>query len=260
MLVNSKFTDDANKATTALNCLEGARFAISDELPADAELNLLLLKKLSGGDPIDLRRLYGEFRKLENYSKINICGNYLPRIENVNDYALLRRMLNMPFTVTFGKDKPLDPKLKDKLLQPENLRGLLKILVEQAQAWYRDGLIISDLMKRTTQEHLNQNNFVEQFIEESDKYELNKNLSADNSVKAKDFIDDLKAEYYAQCARFNRKDLIKIIESVAPYVQYIKNNHNSCVFKGIGKRGAPTQGNIGFDGKDVDPRTDACPW
>lgn len=260
LLKNSRFLDDANRATTALNGLEKARFALSEELPADSELNVSLLKNLTGGDRINLRRNYGEFRTLQNFSKINISGNYRPRLENINDYGLLRRLLNMPFTVTFGKDKPLDLNLKSKLLKPENLRGLLRILVEQAQAWYHDGLIISALMKHETQEHLNQNNFVAEFIDDSDKYELNEKLCSDNSVKAKDFIDDLKADYHMQCSRFNRKDLIKIIESVAPFVQYGKNNHNSCVFKGIGKRGAPTQSNFGFGGKDVDPQTDASPW
>lgn len=252
-LMRNRRGADANQATTSLNPLESVRFAISEELPADGELDCSLIKNLTGGDKISLRRNYGEFRDLENFAKINISGNYRPAIENINDYGLLRRLLNMPFTVTFKPGVNLDPNLKRLLLQPENLRGLLKILVDAAKNWYQDGLIVSRLMQKETTDHLNQNNFIMEFIEEND-YVLDENLPADKSVKARDFIDDLKNNYYASCDRFNRKDLIVLIENVASFVEYTKDNHNSRVFKGIGK--PPTHG---FGGTKVNPKDFAMP-
>ena len=221
---------DANAATVALNALEGARFAISEEMPADGELDVSLIKNLTGGDRINLRRNYGEYRTITNVTKLNLSGNYLPKIENISDFGLLRRILNMPFTVQFGTaEHPSDDHLKKKLLLADNLNALLTLLVTEATAWYRGndgGLIISDVMKQETARHLRQNDFVEEFI--SDNYELNPN----HEIKAKDLIDALKREYPRETSRFKRADLIKLIDSVDG-ITYMVNRMNCRVFKGI---------------------------
>ena len=242
----SKRFDDADRATTSLNVLEGVRFAISEELPADAELDISLIKNLTGGDRIALRKNYSEYRTIDNHAKISISGNYLPRIENVNDDGLLRRLINFPFNVKFGtSEHPADHNLKMKMLQPENLRGLLTILVREAGAFYREGLIISPLMERATKEHLAQNNFVAEFI--ADFY-TTKNPKAE--VKAKDFIDDLKAAYPAECRRFKRADLIKMIEAVAG-ITYCDDRTKSRIFKGIGKLADATLAGTPINPADV---------
>ena len=229
-LLKSNRPVDANAATVALNALEGARFAISEELPADGELDISLIKNLSGADRINLRRNYGEYRTLINVSKLNLSGNYLPKIENISDFGLLRRILNMPFTVQFGTtEHPSDDQLKKKFLFADNFNALLTLLVAEAVAWYRGddgGLIISDVMKQETARHLSQNDFVEEFI--SDNYELNPK----HEIKAKDLIDALKREYPRETSRFKRADLIKLIESVNG-VTYEFGRTKTHVFKGI---------------------------
>ena len=229
-LLKSNRPVDANAATVALNALEGARFAISEELPADGELDISLIKNLSGADRINLRRNYGEYRTLINVSKLNLSGNYLPKIENISDFGLLRRILNMPFTVQFGTaEHPSDDQLKKKFLLADNLNALLTLLVAEAVAWYcgdDGGLIISDAMKQETARHLSQNDFVEEFI--SDNYELNPK----NEIKAKDLIDVLKREYPRETSRFKRADLIKLVESVDS-VTYELGRTKTHVFKGI---------------------------
>ena len=79
-LLKNRNDRDADKATTALNGIELARFALSEELPADAELDCSLVKNLTGGDRINLRRNYGEYRTIKPTAKINISGNYTPRL------------------------------------------------------------------------------------------------------------------------------------------------------------------------------------
>ena len=255
-LLKSNRPADANAATASLNGLDGCRFAISEELPADAELDASLVKNLTGGDRINLRGLYGEYRTIINRSKLNISGNYLPRIENVADDGILRRLLNMPFTIQFGKDRPADFSLKKKMLQDENLRGLLAILVREAFKWYRrddGGLIISAQMKAETAEHLSQNNFVADFI--ADNYVV----APTATVKAKDFIADLKAAYPRECSRFKRADLIKLIER-AGNVTYCEDNHHNRIFKGIGKLGNPPAGvDYDFGGEPINSDEVAMP-
>ena len=237
LLHNSIFSNDADKATTSLNCLEKRRFALSEELPQKAELNIELIKNLTGGDRLPIRQLYREERTIRNYAKINISGNFLPTIENVDDLGLKRRILQMPFTVQFGTGgKPIDFDLKRKMLLPENLSALLFMLIREAKEWYKakttggSGLIISDIMKQATQAHLDENNFVAEFIDTGEKF----TRVANASVKAKDFIDELKRAYPDECAKFKKQDLIRFIQNVGG-VDYVLNREKTRIFKGIGK-------------------------
>lgn len=255
-LLKTNRAADANAATASLNGLEGSRFAISEELPADGELDASLVKNLTGGDRINLRGLYGEYRTVTNRAKVNVSGNYLPKIENVADDGILRRLINMPFTVQFGKDRPADFSLKKKMLQDENLRGLLAILVREAVKWYRrddGGLIISAQMKAETAEHLSQNNFVADFI--SDFYVR----AANATVKAKDFIDELKVAYPYECRRFKRADLIKLIERAAN-VNYCEGKNHTRIFSGIGKLdNPPADADYDFGGEPINSKEVAMP-
>ena len=227
---------DADKATTGLNGLVGKRFAISEEMPMDGELDSSLVKNLTGSDEINLRRNFKEYVTVENFAKLNISGNYTPRLENTSDGGIRRRLLNMPFDVRFGTDEhPADPTLKKKLLLPENLNALFAILVRDCANWYRErsnktcGLIISDLMTQARDKHLSDSNFVADFL--SEYYEFGEGLS----VKTKDVIDELKAKYPAECRPFKkRNDLINLVAQVDG-VAYEFNREKTRIFKGIGK-------------------------
>lgn len=239
LLRNGSFANDASRASTELNCLEKRRFAISEELPQKADLNVELVKNLTGGDRVPIRHLYHEESTIENFAKINISGNFAPAIENINDEGLKRRILKMPFTVKFGNGGlPIDYDLKRKMKTPENLSALLLILVREALAWYdehskgKTGLIISDEMQQATAQLLDENNFVAEFIDDGEKYIRVPNAS----VKVKDFIDDLKLAFPAECSKFKRNDLIRYVESVGG-VEYTFGRSNCRVFKGIGKLG-----------------------
>lgn len=247
-LLKSNRPADANAATTSLNSLEKSRFAISEELPLKAEIDISIIKNLTGGDRINLRRNYGEYRTIKPSAKINISGNYLPRVENVDDDGLLRRLLNMPFKVKFGTaENPRDDNLKKKMLLPENLNALLCLLVHESIAWYRDGLIVSDEMKLARDLLLNQSDFVQEFID--DNY-----VRAQNAfVKAKNFIDELKTAYPSETSRFGRADLIRLIERVDG-VTYCVGTGNVRIFKGIGKLAGSD-----FDGEPVNPSETAMP-
>ena len=243
-LLRNRKNFDANVATTSLNALDRARFSISEELPLDSELDSALIKNLSGGDDINLRRNYGEYRTIQATAKLNLSGNFLPKLENVDDLGLRRRMLNMPFTVQFGgSGKPADRDLKKKLLEPSNLNALLALLVREAVAWYRrddGGLIISDIMRQATERHLSESDFVADFIDE------NYIRVANAQVKSKDFLDALRAEYPRETNRYKRADLIRLICNVGG-IEYGVGNGNARVFKGIGKLGSD------FDGEPVAP-------
>lgn len=237
-LLKSNRPVDADKATTALNGLVGKRFALSEEMPMDGELDSSLVKNLTGGDKINLRSNYKEYRTLINVAKINISGNYTPRIENTHDKGIRRRLLNMPFTVTFGTDEnPADFTLKRRLIERDSLNALFAILVRNAKEFYdsyttaTNGLIISELMMKATQKHLQDSDFVEDFL--SEYYEFGK--GEEFTVKVKDLIDELKEKYPAECRPFRKRaDLISLVAKVDG-ITIDDDRHGTKFFKGIRK-------------------------
>lgn len=214
---------DADRATTALNGLARARFAISEELPQGAMVDSSLIKNLTGGDLMTVRPLFQEYRKVTPTAKINLSGNFTPRLENFADKGLLRRLLVMPFTVTFDGDN-CDSHLKEKLLLPENLRALLRLLVDEAAAWYDNGLIISDAMKTATRENLAENDFIADFLSEYCEVGVGK-----GEIPRAALLDKLRSKSL-QTTRFSDRELCKLIESHG--VEYKKTMHGR-VFKGI---------------------------
>ena len=257
-LLKSNKPADADKATTGLNGLVGKHFALSEEMPLDGELDSSLMKTLAGGDKINLRLNYKEFRTLINKAKINISGNYTPRLENTKDGGIRRRLLNMPFTVTFGTDEnPADPNLKKKLLLQDNLNALFAILVREAKKFYEHGLIISDLMTQATTKHLDDSDFVADFLSEHFTF------GADLSVKVKELIDELKAAYPAECRAFRKRaDLINRVAQADDITLDYDSHENQKVFKGIGKpQPKKQQGDSnGFSGEPILSSDDYPPF
>ena len=85
-------------------------------------------------------------------------------------------------------------------------------------------------------------NFVGDFIDTGEKFVRVPGAT----VKAKDFIDELKKAYPDECAKFKKQDLIRFIQNVGG-VEYTFDRKSFRVFKGIGKLGND------FDGEPVAP-------
>lgn len=193
----------ANSHTAALNPLANARFATSEELPQSAMIDSSLVKSLTGSDLMPLRGLHQEYKTFRPTAKVNLSSNFTPKFENASDKGLIRRLLVAPFLQEFlGKE--CDPRLKEKLLQPENQRALLALLVDDAQEWYRNGLLISDAMTKATKENLDASDFVADFLNEFTE-------TGDYETPRRELLDKLK-EKYPQARDFNDRDLCQIIE------------------------------------------------
>ena len=97
-------------------------------------------------------------------------------------------------------------------------------------------------MSQATARHLAESDFVADFID--DHYVK----IASASVKAKDFIDALKAEYPRECSRFKKSDLISLV-AAQDGISYVDDRKGFKIFKGIGKAAQDE-----FDGEPIDPR------
>lgn len=223
---------DANNATTGLNPIRGARLAVFNELKPQDRLNAPLFKDLVGGDKINIRQLNCEYEEIKPTAKIIVCGNYHPKLDNNgDDDGLPSRIRAVPFTEQFTGDR-CDPRLLDKLTTPEALSGLLALLVNAAQDFYRDGLLESSAMSTAKRKYLAENNFVAQFVE--DNCVLG---GEDLSIPRKQFLARLKSEYRADCDRYTDRALQNFVTQIqgVQYKTIGKNKVNS--FVGIGWAG-----------------------
>ena len=204
---------DAGAATTELNVLEKCRLAIVEELPQGGRLDVAKFKSLTGGDKIPIRRLHEEFHNIDPTHKLMLSGNHMPILSDTRDPGLLRRLLNMLFSADFTKNP--DTLLKKKLLTPDSLSAMLSLLVDAAQLFYRDGLIIADSMREQTRSYLAENDFIYDFI--SEYCQRGQNLS----IPRQQFLARLKEKCSDECFQQFRNsdraltDAIKRIDGIS---------------------------------------------
>lgn len=147
-------------ATPEVAALKGARMVFASESGENRRLDAAQIKELTGGDRITARRLYEEPVTFEMQALITLITNHLPRI-NGADFALLRRVLVIPFEVTVPEHER-DPNLLEKLKHEAS--GILAWLVEGCIRWQRDGLVPPEIIKRMVRAYALENDPVGRFI------------------------------------------------------------------------------------------------
>jgi putative DNA primase/helicase len=97
--------------------LTGARMITVSETDKDQPLAEAKLKRMTGGDEITARALYGSYTTFKIMGKIFIATNSLPKV-NGRDHGIFRRFQIVPFNRTFmphEQDKALPDKLEAEL-------------------------------------------------------------------------------------------------------------------------------------------------
>lgn len=104
-----------NQHPTQFAYLYGKRCVVAQETDQDVRLNENQVKNLTGGDPIQARRMREDFWEFDPTHKIFLATNYLPLVRG-SDNGIWRRLKTIPFNVTFGTPElPLDSKLDEKI-------------------------------------------------------------------------------------------------------------------------------------------------
>ena len=218
---------DANAPTPAFNLLVNKRIAIADEIPPNSKLNSSVIKRLTGRDFIYIRRLHEEASVLDNPMHTFIfSGNNLPEITDVHDPGILRRLLNIKFTQDFNGDL-CNKFLKQQLVEPDALSGMLSLLVENAIEWYQDGLIISPDMRAATKHYLESQDFISEFIA---AYCVRRD---DAAIPRREFLQKLKEEYATATRGFSEAALTEMIKKLDG-ITYRTGRGNIKKFYGIG--------------------------
>lgn len=117
--------------------LRGKRFIAASESEKGKRLNEALVKKMTGGDSMRVRHLYGDMFDFIPEWKIFAITNHKPVITGT-DRGIWRRMVLIPFTASF-EGKP-DLELRHKL--KAELPGILAWAVEGCRKWLEGGLTL----------------------------------------------------------------------------------------------------------------------
>jgi putative DNA primase/helicase len=144
--------------------LNGARLITSSEGESNSKLAEALIKQLTGGDIVTVRRLYEEEFEYRPEGKIWYATNHKPEIRGT-DEAIWRRVRLLPFIVTIPEEKR-DTHILDKLLQEK--AGIFNWMLTGLKRYYENGsrLDMPECVKLATQQYRNESDILGDFIRE----------------------------------------------------------------------------------------------
>ena len=143
--------------------LRAARLVTAQELAANKQWDEPKLKSLTGGDPITARFMRQDFFTYEPEFSLFVAGNHKPSFRGV-DEAIRRRVLLLPFLQNIPANER-DPVLPQKL-QAE-WPAILRWMVDGCLEWQRVGLQPPASVRVATDDYLNAEDILGQWLDES---------------------------------------------------------------------------------------------
>ncbi len=148
------------EATPDLARLPGARAVLAAEPEAGVKLKDALIKTLTGGETIPVRRLHKDFFEVEPHFKIMLGGNHKPRIDDDSD-GIWRRLLLVPWLVQIP-EREVDRALPRKLRAEAD--AILSWMVEGALEYLNGGLNIPEAVRAASAEYRQESDAIGSFI------------------------------------------------------------------------------------------------
>lgn len=125
-----------NQHPTERADLAGKRLITSIEIEDGGRLAESLVKQLTGGDSLKVRRMREDFWSVEPTWKIFVAANHRPEVRGT-DYAMWRRIRLIPFTVTIPPEEQVQD-LGERLIA--EAPGILAWAVAGCASWQEAGL------------------------------------------------------------------------------------------------------------------------
>ncbi|KQU77723.1 hypothetical protein ASD12_18150 [Mesorhizobium sp. Root102] len=148
------------EATPDLARLPGARLVAASEPEAGVKLKDALIKTLTGGEKIPVRRLHKDFFEVDPHFKIVLSGNHKPRIDDDSD-GIWRRLLLVPWTIQIAEgdtDRALPRKLRAEAA------AVFAWMVEGAVDYLNHGLEIPEGVRAASNEYRQESDAIGTFI------------------------------------------------------------------------------------------------
>ncbi|AXS39788.1 phage/plasmid primase, P4 family [Breoghania sp. L-A4] len=148
------------EATPDLARLPGARMVRASEPEQGMKLRESVVKALTGGEPILIRRLHAEFNEVYPTFKLVISGNHKPDVRGTDD-GIWRRVLLVPWEIQIPRED-VDQGLPDKLWAER--AGVLNWMIEGALDYLTYGLEVPDEVRAATDSYREESDPVGAFI------------------------------------------------------------------------------------------------
>ena len=164
-LLATAYVTDGQRPTPEFAKLPGKRYVLSSESNPNRRLDEAKVKLLTGGDTLTARRLNAEPFEFRPAFKLILQTNHLPAVSDAMDKGIRRRLVIVPFTAQI-EDR--DTKLKQKLLEPENLNACLAWCAEGAKLWLAEGLDkdLPDEMAKAASAFYEESDLLQQWLDE----------------------------------------------------------------------------------------------
>ena len=141
--------------------LAGSRFISVAELDHGQSLAEAKIKRITGGDQITGRALYGVNQEQRMIGKIFLATNNLPNVKG-RDHGIYRRFQIIPFDRTFDVHEQ-DGKLFEKLAA--ELSGILNWAVEGCLEWQEHGLQSPKIVTDQLEHYIRDTDTVRKYVE-----------------------------------------------------------------------------------------------
>lgn len=154
------FRSRGDRHPTELATLFGRRFVTCSEIEEGQSFDEALTKDLTGGDPIECRRMREDFWSFQPTHKLFLAGNHKPTVRG-DDEGIWRRMRLIPWTVTIPAEER-DPALPSRLRA--ELPGVLAWAVRGCMAWQKGGLGAPEAVLKATTSYREENDILGEFF------------------------------------------------------------------------------------------------
>lgn len=135
------------------------------EPPKSMRIDASLLKAMTGGDIITARKMFESENEFKPFFKLFVNTNYLPHVLDDTLFAS-GRLKVIPFERQF-KPEERDITLKDRLMRPENLSGILNWLIEGCRKAKQPGAFTPpEKVQNATEEYRRSSDKIQNFIED----------------------------------------------------------------------------------------------
>lgn len=209
----------SNAATSELARAKGRRFASLQEPSNDEQINIGLMKELSGGDKIFARALYSEPIEFKPQFKMILLCNHLPKVPS-DDGGTWRRIRVVEFKSKFvdnpsaENEFPIDKDLPERMQQWR--AHFMSMLLQYYRRYLNEGMQEPMEVLKCTMDYKAQNDYLAHFIS--------------NFVEKKDSAFLTLDDFYMEMRNWIRDDGVsQKVPSKPELERYLSRNFAKCV-------------------------------
>ncbi len=162
------FKQQNSQHDTRYAMLHGKRYVTCSEIEEGQMFDEALVKDLTGGDPIEARRMREDYWSFLPSHKLFLAGNHKPTVRG-DDEGIWRRLRLIPWTVQIPP-KERDKNLTRRLLK--ELPGILRWAVQGCIAWQKTGLNMPAVVEVATKQYRSENDILGQFFKTNLRFDV----------------------------------------------------------------------------------------